>query len=674
MMGRVKKVTSNHLFLPLFALALLLVFNAFATPGFFAIEFQNGQFYGRIIDILNRASILVILSMGMTFVIATGGIDISQGSVIAISGAICCSLIGGAGDGTANMPLLPACLIAVLVCALCGVWNGFLVSKLKIQPMVATLILLTAGRGIAMLITKGQNVTVYYEPFTYIGTTIPGSPLPTTIFIAALMVLFVVLIQKKTSVGLFVQAVGINANAARRTGLKVSSIIFMVYVFSGICAGIAGLMESSMIAAADPNNAGLNMEMDAILSVALGGTLLSGGKFYIGGSIIGAITIQTMTTTLYALGVSSEQLPVYKALVVILICLLQKIQGCSGEAHSRKGGEAEMKQKSSLKDRLVGSRYFSFGITLSLFVLLYVVGMMNYRGFMKPQVFCNLLIDNAALIIATIGITFVLLIGGIDISIGSVVALTCMSSAQMLQNTGLPAPAVILIVLAMGAVFGLVQGWLITEFNMQPFIVTLAGQFFARGMTAIISRETIVIDNPVYTSLASARIYVLPGGFISVGVVIALVTLVAATLVLKFTRFGRNIYALGGNEMSAQLMGLPTKRTKILAYVVCGFCSALAGVVYSLIMLSGYPLHAVSMEMDAIASSVIGGTLMSGGVAFLPGTLLGVLIQGVIQTFITFQGTLSAWWTRIIIALLLCLFIVIQAVVSRSRQRLNSEH
>ena len=182
-----------------------------------------------------------------------------------------------------------------------------------------------------------------------------------------------------------------------------------------------------------------------------------------------------------------------------------------------------MKQKSSLKDRLVGSRYFSFGITLSLFVLLYVVGMMNYRGFMKPQVFCNLLIDNAALIIATIGITFVLLIGGIDISIGSVVALTCMSSAQMLQNTGLPAPAVILIVLAMGAVFGLVQGWLITEFNMQPFIVTLAGQFFARGMTAIISRETIVIDNPVYASLASARIYVLPGGFISVGVVIALV-------------------------------------------------------------------------------------------------------------------------------------------------------
>ena len=322
-MNKLKKITSHHLFLPVFALALLLLFNAVATPGFFSIELKNGQLFGRVIDILNRASILIVLSLGMTFVIATGGIDISQGSVIAISGAVCCSLIGGAADGTAKMPLLLACLIAVAVCAVCGVWNGFLVSRLKIQPMVATLILMTAGRGIAMLITKGQNITVYYKLFTYIGNSIPGSPLPTTIYIAAVMVAFVVFIQKKTSVGLFVQSVGINAEASRRTGLKVTGIIFMMYIFSGICAGIAGLMESSMIAAADPNNAGLNMEMDAILAVALGGTLLSGGKFYISGSIIGAITIQTLTTTLYALGVSSEQLPVCKAIVVVLICLIQ---------------------------------------------------------------------------------------------------------------------------------------------------------------------------------------------------------------------------------------------------------------------------------------------------------------------------------------------------------------
>ena len=331
-----------------------------------------------------------------------------------------------------------------------------------------------------------------------------------------------------------------------------------------------------------------------------------------------------------------------------------------------------MKRKKSLKESIIGSRYFSFGITVLLFAVLYAVGMMIYRGFLKPQVFCNLFIDNAALIVATVGISFVLLIGGIDISIGSVVALTCMTSAQLLANTNLGPVIVTLTVLAIGVVFGLVQGWLIAEFDMQPFIVTLGGQFFARGLTAIISRETIDITDSVYTAVASARIYLAPNAFISVGAVIALVTLVIGTLVLKYTRFGRNIYALGGNESSAQLMGLPTKSTKISVYMVSGFCSALAGVVYSLIMLSGYPLHAVGMEMDAIASSVIGGTLMSGGVAFLPGTLFGVLIEGIIQTFITFQGTLSAWWTRIIIALLLCVFIVVQAVIDRNRHRVNT--
>lgn len=322
-MIKLKKLTSHYLFLPVIALVLLLVFNAFFTPGFFKIQFQNGELFGRIIDILNRASILVILALGMTLVIATGGIDISQGSVIAISGAVCCSLIGGAGDGTAKVPLLLACLAAIVVCAVLGTWNGFLVSKLKVQPMIATLILLTAGRGIAMLLTEGQNITVYYKPFSYIGNTIPGNILPTTIFIAIAMVLLVQLIMKKTSIGMFIQSVGINPTASYYTGIKVARIIFMVYVFSGVCAGIAGLMDSSMIVASDPNNAGINMELDAILAVALGGTQLSGGKFYISGSIIGAITIQTLTTTLYAIGVSSEQLPVYKAIVVILICLLQ---------------------------------------------------------------------------------------------------------------------------------------------------------------------------------------------------------------------------------------------------------------------------------------------------------------------------------------------------------------
>lgn len=299
---KLKGLTRHPLFLPLFALALLILFNAFFVSDFFNVSMVDGRLTGRIIDILNRSSSIVILSLGMTFVIATGGIDISVGSVVAISGAVCCSLIGAA-DTAAN-PFVIAILCALLVGLLCGIWNGLLVSKIKIQPMVATLILLTAGRGIAQLITDGQILTITYKPFSYIGGVIPGSVLPTTMFIAIAMVLLVVVIMKKTSIGLFIQSVGINAEASKNTGIKVALVIFLVYAFSGFCAGIVGLMESSMIKAADANNAGLNMEMDAILAVALGGTLLSGGKFNLAGSIIGAVTIQTLTTTMYAVGVS----------------------------------------------------------------------------------------------------------------------------------------------------------------------------------------------------------------------------------------------------------------------------------------------------------------------------------------------------------------------------------
>lgn len=323
-MEKLNKLTASSLFLPLFALAMLLIFNAVFVKDFFLIEMtDDGRLYGRLIDILNRSSSLVILSLGMTFVIATSGIDISVGSVIAISSAVCCTMLGGAGNGTAVNPFIVAIICAILAGVIAGSWNGLLVAKFKIQPVVATLILMTAGRGIAQLLTEGQIITVYYKPFSYIGGTIPGNILPTTIFIALAMVLLVAVINKKTSVGLFIQAVGINPTASRFTGIKVNQVIFLVYAFSGFCAGVAGLIEGSLIRAADANNAGLNMEMDAILAVALGGTLLSGGKFNIGGSVIGAITIQTLTTTMYAIGVASDQLPVIKAIVVVLLCLIQ---------------------------------------------------------------------------------------------------------------------------------------------------------------------------------------------------------------------------------------------------------------------------------------------------------------------------------------------------------------
>lgn len=323
----------------------------------------------------------------------------------------------------------------------------------------------------------------------------------------------------------------------------------------------------------------------------------------------------------------------------------------------------------------IASRYFQFFVTIILFIVLYGIGVAMYNGFSRPQVFWNLLIDNASLIIVTVGVTFTIITGGggIDISVGAVVALVCMCLAYLLQNTELAIPVVICLVLLIGIVIGFVQGYLISVFKMQPFIVTLAGMFFCRGMTAVISRDTINIDNPSYVAIASERINMFGTGFISVGALVALIILIIAIIVLKYTKFGRTIFAIGGNENSASLMGLSVTKTKILAYVISGFCAALGGVVYSWTMLSGYTLHAMGMEMDAIASSVIGGTLLTGGVAFMPGTIFGVLIQGIILTFITFQGTLSAWWTKIVVGALLCIFIIMQALITEHKNKLTSK-
>jgi simple sugar transport system permease protein len=298
---------------------------------------------------------------------------------------------------------------------------------------------------------------------------------------------------------------------------------------------------------------------------------------------------------------------------------------------------------------------------------MFLAGSFRYTGFFSLQVLLNLLIDNAFLLITAIGMTFVIVSGGIDLSVGSVIALTTMISASLVQEHGWPPAVVIPLVLAIGTAFGAGMGAIIHYFKIQPFIVTLAGMFLARGLCYVISINTITIDHAFYTSMAQTRVP-LPGGyFISISVLIAIVVLAAAIYIAHYTRFGRNIYAIGGSEQSALLMGLPVGRTKIGVYTFSGFCSALAGVVFTFYMLSGYGLHAVGLELDAIAASVIGGTLLTGGVGYVAGTFFGILIQGVIQTIISFEGTLSSWWTRIVIGLLLLLFILLQRLLSRSR-------
>jgi simple sugar transport system permease protein len=322
-----KKINLNNLsqkrlFWPIFILVLVTVYNIFFTNGFTKIEIRDGHLYGMIIDIINRASSLMIISMGMTLVVATKGIDISVGSICAISGAVAASIVGGNVNGIAEHPYWIAVIAALIVSSLFGLWNGFLVSRLGMQPMIATLILLVAGRGVAQLITDGQIITVYHKPYSFLG----GGYLlgiPFSIYVTLLILGILILIMRRTAYGLFLQATGINPKASRFVGINIRNIILSVYIISGFCAGVAGLIISSIVKCADSNNAGLNIELDAILAVTLGGNSLSGGKFSIGGSVIGALIVQSITTAMYAKGVSPEVLPVVKAIVVVIICLIQ---------------------------------------------------------------------------------------------------------------------------------------------------------------------------------------------------------------------------------------------------------------------------------------------------------------------------------------------------------------
>lgn len=321
-----------------------------------------------------------------------------------------------------------------------------------------------------------------------------------------------------------------------------------------------------------------------------------------------------------------------------------------------------------MKKLQLNLKYVGLLITIFLFSLLFAIGSALYDGFFSFQVLLNLLVDNAFLVITAIGMTFVLIIGGIDLSVGAVVALTCMLSASLLEKAHVSPFVVIPLMLILSSLFGFIMGYLIQNFKMQPFIVTLAGMFMARGLCYVISIDTITISDPFYQAISQYRIRLPFDSFISIGVVIALVTLVAALYISNFTKFGRTVYAIGGNEQSALLMGLPVARTKILVYTLSGFCSGLTGIVFSFYMLSGYGLHCIGLEMDAIAAAVIGGTPLTGGIGFMTGTLFGVLIQGVIQTLIMFQGTLSSWWTKIAVAFLLCAFIILQRVIISQKE------
>jgi galactofuranose transport system permease protein len=307
------------------------------------------------------------------------------------------------------------------------------------------------------------------------------------------------------------------------------------------------------------------------------------------------------------------------------------------------------------------SRNLPMYVTICLFVLMFGLGAVSFTGFFSLQNFLNLFIDNAYLIIIGVGMTFVIISGGIDLSVGSALALSTMLASSLLEKSHMDPLFVIPIVLLVGVTLGLFMGFLIQKFDLPPFIITLAGLYLARGLCYVISLDTIGITNAFWQKAAQSQIHI-GTSFISPSVVIALVVFLGGIFMSRYTKFGRTVFAVGGNEQSAMLMGLPVARTKIALYGFSGFCSALAGIVFTFYTQSGYALNGKGMEMDAIAAVVIGGTLLTGGVGSVIGTLFGVFIFGTIQLLIAFQGTLNSWWTRIAIGFLVFLFCFLQRI------------
>jgi simple sugar transport system permease protein len=313
-------MTKHRLFWPVAALLALLLGDLIARPSFFSIELRDGHLYGNLVDILKNGAPLILIAIGMTVVVATRGIDLSVGAVVAISGALACLWISGHPDGVGTT--LVAVGLALGLSLALGVWNGWLVAALGIQPIIATLILMVAGRGIAQLITGGQIITINSGPYEWIGSGFVLT-LPSAILIALAVFGLASVLVRRSALGLLVEAVGGNPEASRLAGVRSARLTWLVYVFCALCAGIAGLMISANVHSADGNNAGQFIELDAILAVVIGGTQLTGGRFSLGGSVIGALLIQTLTTTVYALGIPPQAIMLFKALVVLAVCLLQ---------------------------------------------------------------------------------------------------------------------------------------------------------------------------------------------------------------------------------------------------------------------------------------------------------------------------------------------------------------
>ena len=628
------------------ALLVLILVNAVLTSHFLTAQ--------TLLLNLTQVAPIVIVAVGMAVVVASGGIDLSVGSLMAIAGALApLTLRAQIGPGY-GVWIVMAILLPMAAAAAAGMINGLLVTRVKIQPIVATLILFIAGRGIGQVMTNG-NLQVIDDPvLRYIGLGRPlGVPIQ-VILMLAVVVLFMWLLRS-TVFGRQLIAVGGNEAAARLCGIAVARVKTLAYVICGALAGLAGLIVVGINSSSDANQVGLNMELDAIAAVAVGGTSLAGGRVSIVGTMIGALIMQLIRTTLLSWGVAEEVALVVKAAIIVAAVWLQH-----RAAKPQVGESAQL--TSTGRDMAALGRN---GVMIAL-ALLMIFGTMRYDGFIGAYNLQSVVRYNSMFAFIALGMAFVIISGGIDLSVGSVAAFSSVVAATMSQHG---VAAGVLVPLLCAGALGLINGLVITRLRIAPFVATLAMLLAARGLALLAAGNVSVSANTDngFTDIGQGDFLGLP-----IPGVMMVVAFAAAWVALERSVFGRHVLAVGGNEEASRLLGVHVERTQLIVYTVSGLCAGVAGIILAAQFGAGQPTEGLGWELSAIASVVVGGTLLTGGLGTVGGTLAGALLLGLIFNLLNFENglgfiSLSAYWQSVIRGGFLLLVVLLQRRLQRRR-------
>jgi galactofuranose transport system permease protein len=625
-------------------LLVLLALNIAFTPNFLSAQ--------TLLVNLTQVAPIVIVAVGMAVVVASGGIDLSVGSLMAIAGALAPLTLKAQIGPSYGLWIVLAIVVPIAAAALAGMLNGLLVTRVRIQPIVATLILFIAGRGIGQVMTNG-NLQVIDDPvLRYIGLGRPFG-VPIQVVLMATVVLLFVWLLRATVFGRHLIAVGGNEAAARLCGIAVSRVKTLAYVICGALSGLAGLIVVGINSSSDANLVGQNMELDAIAAVAVGGTSLAGGRVSIVGTLMGALIMQLIRTTLLSWGVPEEVALVVKAAIIVAAVWLQYRTAAPQVAHA-------MQPTSGKRDIASIGRN---GVMIAL-ALLVVFGAMRYDGFIGAYNLQSVVRYNSMFAFIALGMAFVIISGGIDLSVGSVAALSSVIAATMSQYG---VAAGVLVPLLCAAALGLVNGLVITRLRIAPFVATLAMLLAARGLALMAAGNASVsasTDNG-FTDIGQGDFLGLP-----VPGVMMLAAFVLAWVALERSVFGRHVLAVGGNEEASRLLGVHVERTQLAVYTLSGLCAGVAGVILAAQFGAGQPTEGLGWELSAIASVVVGGTLLTGGLGTIGGTLAGALLLGLIFNLLNFENglgfiSLSAYWQSVIRGAFLLLVVLLQRRLQR---------